>query len=144
MHYYKWNTWYKWFSNLGLKNFCAICIMHQTSFWGVRNIVHESDCVLQYFRKGIESWYIFPWRIINWHVSQMAKTSFWYTVWFKNSEKIIIRCMFLRGAHLWVVHQNFWFSQPLNYLSCGLVVFIDINIYILTKGRNFKTFLEEN
>ena len=28
--------------------------------------------------------------------------------------------------------------------SYGLVVFIDMNTYILTEGRNFKTFLKEN
>ena len=28
--------------------------------------------------------------------------------------------------------------------TCGIVVFIDMNTYILTKGRNFKTFLKEN
>ena len=27
---------------------------------------------------------------------------------------------------------------------CGLVVFIDMNMYILREGRNFKTFLKEN
>ena len=28
--------------------------------------------------------------------------------------------------------------------TCGLVIFIDMNTYILTKGRNFKTFLKKN
>ena len=28
--------------------------------------------------------------------------------------------------------------------TCRLVAFIDMNTYILTEGRNFKTFLKEN
>ena len=28
--------------------------------------------------------------------------------------------------------------------SCGLVVFIDMNKYIVTEGRSFKAFLKEN
>ena len=27
---------------------------------------------------------------------------------------------------------------------CGLVVFVDMNTYILIEGKNFKTFLQEN
>ena len=47
-----------------------------------------------------------------------------------------------------IVYKNFQFFQPLISNSftfiCELVVFIDINTYILTEGTNFKTLLKEN
>ena len=33
---------------------------------------------------------------------------------------------------------------PLKLRSCKVVVFIDMNLYICSEGRNFKTFFEEN
>ena len=39
---------------------------------------------------------------------------------------------------------EFLIFSALELPSCGLVVFIDMNIYILIEGRNFKTFLKEN
>ena len=35
-------------------------------------------------------------------------------------------------------------SNSFNPTSCEIVVFIDMDTYILTEGRNFKTFLKEN
>ena len=42
------------------------------------------------------------------------------------------------------VFQNFQLAQPLHLPTYELVVFVDMNTYILTIGRNFKTFLKEN
>ena len=42
------------------------------------------------------------------------------------------------------VFQNFQLAQPLHLPSNELVVFVDMTTYILTVGRNFKTFLKEN
>ena len=39
---------------------------------------------------------------------------------------------------------KFTVHLTLNLPSCGLVVFIDMNRYILTEGSNFKTFLKDN
>ena len=36
------------------------------------------------------------------------------------------------------------FIQPLKLPYCVLVIFIDMTTYILTEGKNFKTFLKEN
>ena len=41
------------------------------------------------------------------------------------------------------MHQNFILSA-LKLPSCEIMVFIGTNTYILTEGRNFKTFLKEN
>ena len=65
----------------------------------------------------------------------------------------ITRYTFRRGA--WWHHKsqqgtqkNFGLEFPilstLKLYSCVLVVFIDMNTYILAEGRNFKTFLKEN
>ena len=41
---------------------------------------------------------------------------------------------------------SLWYMQaPKITLSCKLVVFIDMSMFIITEaGRNFKTFLKEN
>ena len=40
--------------------------------------------------------------------------------------------------------QEFPIISTLELPSCGLVVFVDMNTYILTENRNFKTFLKKN
>ena len=40
--------------------------------------------------------------------------------------------------------QEFQIISTLELPSCGLVVFMDMNTYILTENRNFKTFLKKN
>ena len=71
-----------------------------------------------------------------------------------SEKKNMMRCTFLHHGAL--IHQNsqqviqqscvpdFPILSDLNLSSCGLVDFINMNTYILTKGRSFKTFLEEN
>ena len=104
--------------------------------------------------------FIFPWGEKNWHVLQIAKPHF--TIWFWISKKSITRYTFChRGcARIYQksqqarhvkknVHQNFWFFQPLknevlDWTYEVFVIFINNNSYILTEGRNFKTFLKIN
>ena len=50
----------------------------------------------------------------------------------------------LKEAYKKSVFQNFQLAQPLHLPSYELVVFVDMTMYILTVGRNFKTFLKEN
>ena len=63
--------------------------------------------------------------------------------------------MFLRGARvapkvsrhtkeLWNCTPDFLILSALKLTSYELMVFIDMNFYILTEGRNFKAFLKEN
>ena len=59
----------------------------------------------------------------------------------------ITRCMFFQGAHVAPkvsirLTKNLIISA-LKLASCELVVFRDMNTYML-KGRDFKTFLKEN
>ena len=74
--------------------------------------------------------------------------SFSYLIWFMISEKNITRPTFLhRGAWIHQISQQGIqkILSALKLIICGLVVFIDINKYILTEGgRSFKTFLKDN
>ena len=83
------------------------------------------------------------------------KARFKYMIWFMISEKSITRCTFPHcgGArmhqksqtrHKKIVYQNLQFFQPLRITFMWTLVFIDLNTYILTEDRNFKTFLKEN
>ena len=80
------------------------------------------------------------WKI-DWHTLQIAKAYFKY----------------LQGVYFFiVVHPSTKSLVPqgivykklctrfYNFFSPGLIVFIDINMYLLTESRNFKTFLKEN
>ena len=70
------------------------------------------------------------------------------------SEKSVARYTFLRrGGRMYQKYQQciqkncapeFPILLALKLPSCGLVVFIDLNTYILTKGRDFIMFLKEN
>ena len=70
---------------------------------------------------------------------------FKYTIWLMISEKIIMESLFLQ--HGVCMHEK---SQQSIQKSCvpeflyGLVVFIDMNTYILTEGKDFKAFLKQN
>ena len=75
-------------------------------------------------------------------------------IWFIISEKGIMRRTFLyRGTRVQEKSQQgiqencvpeFPILSALKLPTYGLVVFIDMNTYILTEGRSFRTFLEEN
>ena len=97
-------------------------------------------------RLGTNWKFIFPWRVINWYVFQIAKAYFRYTMWFMISEKSISRCTFLRGIHArhhqklkkkhkTIVQQNFLFLA-LKLLSRRLVVFNDTNTYRRQEFQN--------
>ena len=49
----------------------------------------------QYSWKGTNWKFIFPWRKTNWHVLQIAKVHFSYTIWIMISEKSIMAYMSL-------------------------------------------------
>ena len=74
--------------------------------------------------------------------------SFSYTIRFMVSEKYITRCTFLyHGAWMHQKSQRDTkkFFSALKLPLRGLVVFIDMNMYILTeKAWSFKTFFKEN
>ena len=76
---------------LGLKKFCA-CFYHPA------NILLKcmNYCAPEQLRcstlKRNELKLIFPWRKINCHVLQIAKTCFRYTIWCMISEKSITNC----------------------------------------------------
>ena len=86
---------------------------------------------------------------------EKTKVHFRCMIWFIISEK-----KYPRGANFFaVVHastktlkqgiQNncapeFPILSALKLRPCGLVVFMDMNTYILTEGSDFKTFLREN
>ena len=97
--------------------------------------------------------FIFPWRKVatNWHVLQIAKAHFRYTIWLKYYEVQVSSlwwCMHVQKvkvstnkAYKKIVCQNFQYFQPLKITlmcTCGFY-----NRYEHV-WRNFKTFLEEN
>ena len=84
-----------------------------------------------------------------------SKSSFQNTIWFMISEKSISRYMFLHrdwwtctrkvsSRHIKNCLPEFTIILVLKLSSYGLVVFVDMNTYILKEGRNLKTFLTEN
>ena len=141
LSYYKQKDWYKLLSRSRLKKVCA-------SFYHAPNILlrgtiycTRNNCVA-ILSKGMAWKFIFPWRKINWHVLQTVQVhdlvhDFW--------KKLIIGSLFpQRNA---CIHEK---SQQSIQKSCvpeflyGLVLFIDMNTYILTEGRDFKAFLKQN
>ena len=84
---------------------------------------------------------------------EIAKARFRYTIWFMFLKKVISQ-----GARFFEdtcgtkshnkAHKNcapeFLIPSALKLTSCELVVFIDMNAYILIEGRSFKTILKEN
>ena len=128
--------------------------MHQTSFWGAQNIVHENNGCVALLSKGTNWKFTFPWWEINWYVVQTGKTNFRYTIWIMCSEKSIIRWTFSFVVHAWGskipnkankklctrMSNSFCPRLP----SCGLVlvVFIVMNTYTLTESRSLETLWE--
>ena len=92
---------------------------------------------------------MFHWRIINSRVLQIAKALFRYKIWFMISEKGITRCTSPpRGARMpqksqQGIQKNCIPEFPILSNSFPLF-FTDMNMYILTEGRDFKKFLREN
>ena len=65
-------------SNPGLRNFCVF-LYHASNYhfkgYEFRTIVRENDCVAILY-KGTNWRFIFPWRLVNWHVLQIARANF--------------------------------------------------------------------
>ena len=94
---------------------------------------------------------------INWHVWRIAKTHFRYPHFSSSFLKKVSRdarlfTVVLASAKLQKSQQGlqkncvpeFPMLSAHKLPSCGLVVFIDMNTYIVTEGRSFKAFLKEN
>ena len=86
--------------------------------------------------------FIFPWRKLatNWHVLQIAKVHFRYTIWLKYYEVHVSSlwwCMHVQKvkvstnkAYKKIVCQNFQYFQPLKItLMCTCGFIIDMNTY---------------
>ena len=148
MFYYKWKTWYKLLPSSGLKKNIYACFYHphqtQTSswmWWGMHKILCIKYCTAVTLKRNELAVYI-SLKEANWHVLQIAKTQFRYTIWFGISEKSITRYTFLHygGAHMYqksqqarhskkIVCQNFQSFNPWKLPSCLLVTFLDMNTY---------------
>ena len=154
--YYKIKAWYK-LSNSGLKEFC-VHLYHapNTLLRGISlslNIVHENNCIAQYMERT-ESLYILPWTITYYHASLIAKAHFKCTILFMISEKkyqevqVFLWCILKPRVCQNGTHRNcaskFLVLLALKLLSSRIVVFIDMDTYILTECRNFEAFLKEN
>ena len=110
----------------------------------------ECNCVAIWYSKKeqIESFY-FPKGKKNWHILQIAKAHFscpGFGSWFLKKVSQGARNFSLWGNPAPKVSTKYTKNcvSALKLPSCGLVVFIGMNMYTLTKGRNFKTFLREN
>ena len=115
---------------LGWKTFIHVSIMHETSFWGAQNIVHENHQLCSF---------------------ENEKVHFKYTIWFMISEKSITRCTFLHFVAR--MHQKILtrhteklctkiynsFNPYFNFIWTSCFYW-----YEHTEGRNFETFLKEN
>ena len=142
----------------GWKIFVHVFIWHQTSFWGKQNIEHEIRCAAILLKSNNLNKVYFSLMEINWHVLQIANSHFRYTIW----------CMiFERKYHeghvcsRWCSHApkvstsyshicrkicalEFPIFPAFQLIIWGLVVFTDMNRYIVKESRNFKTLLKEN
>ena len=77
-------------------------IRHQSSFRAVAPNI-AIGLGTKYFvaiKEPIESLY-FPWRKINWHVFQIAKAHFSYSIWLMISEKSIMLCYSVHVSSSW-------------------------------------------
>ena len=123
------------------------------------NIVIANGTGHQVFcsNKGRNWQFIFPWKKINWHVLQIVKAHFSYSIRLMISEKSIM--LWFTYFFTMVVHACTRASAKKTYkkncipgfpillaviTSCVLVIFIDTNTHKLTEKRNFKTFSKEN
>ena len=102
---------------------------------------------------------IFKFRAKKFWVRFNRQTSFWqaWSISYEsncaeNKERLILFSCTIWVHDFWKKHHEMQVSprgtckdQALKLPSCGLVVFIDMNMYILTEGdRSFKTFMKEN
>ena len=97
-------------------------IHHQSSFRAIApNIAiglgHQVFCS----NKGSNWKFIIPWRKINWHVFQIAKGHFSYSIWLMISEKSIMllwrTCLFIMVVHASTKSLSKKGIQKQNYLK---------------------------
>ena len=137
--YYKWKVWYKLLSRSRQKifftrfNYPPNVLLRDIKYRGQKRLCSNT-------LKRNELKFILPWTKINWHVSQIGKARFRYTIWLIISKKGITRCTFIycSGA---LLHQK---SQQARHIQKNVdQKFQKItNTYILTEWRNF--FSKEN
>ena len=94
---------------------------------------------------------MFPWRVIKWHILDIAKAHFKYTIWFIISEKSIMRCTVssrcMHGTKSLTRHTKkvcFKIFRSFSPKITFMWTFTDMNTYKLTEGRNFKILLKAN
>ena len=110
-------------------------------------------------QKGLNWKFCFlSWRKINGYVLQIYKANFSNTIWFRISEKVhyevhlsspvMVHAICRRSQQTRytkiIVCQNSQFFRPTCVPSCVVVIFVDMNSYIPTEGRNLKTFWKQN
>ena len=114
-------------------------------------ILHKNNCVVM---KGTNWKFLFTLRIINWHVLQIVKVYFRYTIWLRISEKSITRCMFSRGCIAWHlksqqgtqknVYQNFLFCLPLNYFMWTFLINKSLWLFYMNEVQLPQGYKETN
>ena len=112
--YYKWKARYKLLLNSGLKEFCA-------RFYKAQNILFRGTKYLgrkQLCNNALKTnWkFIYPWSVVNWHVFQIAKSHFSYTIWCTIFSVVLTRSKSINKAQGKTVYPNFQNFQTLNYL----------------------------
>ena len=129
--------------------------MHQTSFWGTRNIVHEDDSVAITLKRNELNVYVSLKgnKLICFanYLRLILRTGFVFSL-FVISEKSIKRCTFFFIVHAW--HQKsqqstrkkcapeFLILSALKLPSCGLLVFKKYEHLYTYRRYKFKNILE--
>ena len=93
--------------------------------------------------KGTNWKFIFLWRKINWHGSQIAKCHFSYMIWLMISEKSIIVLTLLLHHHDACMYQKSLSKQGI-HKKLFTRISNCLNTYIHTERKNLKTFRKEN
>ena len=101
--YLKWKAWY--IVKFRTKKTAYFYHPPPVILSGSTKYCHWIGCQVFCSNKGMNGKFIFPWRKINWHVFQIAKGHFSYSIWLMISEKSIIVCY---GVHVssswWCMH----------------------------------------
>ena len=137
--YYKWKAWYKLLSSSGLKKFYACFYYPPNSF--LRGTKYRATKPLCSNNLKRNDWkFMFPWRKINWHVFQIAKARFRYTICFMISEKRITRCTYLHCGGV-RMHQKSLNKQGIQKQLCTRISRIYEHVYTY-RGREFQNVLK--
>ena len=79
--------------------FLSSAISHTLERW--HQILPLDWAKVFFSNKGMNGKFIFPWRKINWHVFQIAKGHFSYSIWLMISEKSIMLCYGIHVSSSW-------------------------------------------